>query len=71
MEMTIELKATNKHGKPSKRIYTITEKSGKFVLKHHIGCVGKGGLTGNVGEYESFDEAWRAAHDCAERSGLI
>ena len=71
MEMTIELKAINKYGKPSKYIYAITEKNGKFVLKHHVGCVGEGSLAGNVGKYESFDEAWYAAYNCVERSGLI
>lgn len=71
MEMMIELKATNKYGRQSKRIYTIAEKNGKFILKHHIGCIGEGGLTGNVGEYESFDDAWHVAYNCVERSGLI
>lgn len=71
MEMTIELKVINKYGKLSKHIYIITKKYGKFILKHHVGCIGEGSLACNAGKYESFDEAWYAAYNCVERSGLI
>lgn len=71
MEMKIEAEGTNKQGKSVKRTYTITEKNGKFTVKHFISTMDEGGISGTIGEFEAFDEAWQTVQNKIERAGLI
>lgn len=71
MNMKIEAEGTNKRGKLAKRTCTITEKNGKFIVQHFIGSMDEGDISGTIGKFESFDEAWQTVQSKIERAGII